>query len=85
MRALDDCIKEDKSKADKMLEKLGYRKNYEVRNGADYDNSEISVIHFDKADKLVRFYNEPKIDIKGLQAINEKCKELGWLDKEKNE
>lgn len=71
------------SKADKMFEELGYIKNYEVRNGVDYQSPNMSVIHFDKVDKLVNFYNEPHIDIKGLQAINEKCKELGWLDKER--
>lgn len=83
MRALDDCIKEDKSKADKMFEELNCIKNYEDKYMANYKSPSGTFIVFEKFVKIVKLYNNSYIDMQELQAINEKCKELGWLDKEK--
>lgn len=69
------------SKADKMFEKLGYGKKkvhldiqlYERKN--DYKE-----IVFDLRDRTISVADEVNtyFDIKELQAINEKVKELGW-------
>lgn len=98
MRGLYDCIKEDMTKADKMFEKLGYIKNEDKRviiykYNQYFNNFKIyKKIYFYKIEKQITFisYNlteDIKIDfnitMQELQTINEKCKELGWLDKER--
>lgn len=68
------------SKADKMFEKLGYEKeetNYSIRYIKFIFKDLGHRIVFYKDDKSVNTYG--KIDMQELQAINEKCKELGWL------
>lgn len=67
------------SKADKMFEELGYKKNFEDKYRANYEHSVETIINFDKDVKTLRIYNN-SIDMQELQAINEKCKELGWLE-----
>lgn len=68
------------SKADKMFKELGYK--------VDYENS--YTIVFFKNDNLfgkrIDFFKQYKtfnklgdITMQELQAINEKCKELGWI------
>lgn len=79
MRVLNDCIKEDKSKADKMFEELNCRKNFEDKYRANYEIFSGTIINFDKEEKTVRIWDNATIDMQVLQAINEKCKELGWL------
>lgn len=79
MRPLNDCIKEDKSKADEMFEKANCRKNYEDKYMANYETFYRTIINFDKDKKTVRIWDDAELDIQELQAINEKCKELGWL------
>lgn len=73
------------SEADKMLEKLGYEKIIEnnikilyEKEGRFWDKE----ISFDLTDKQIRVEmstgdSEP-ITMQELQAINKKCKELGW-------
>jgi hypothetical protein len=74
------------SKADEMFEKLGYKKTYSVMdddvlmigyglNEEPVEESEI--IFLKKAKKIIIGIS---IGMQELQAINEKCKELGWLD-----
>lgn len=75
------------SKADEMFRKLGYEKiiesnikiNYE-KEGQFFDKE----IVFGLIDEIVTVElgtgESANINIKELQAINEKCKELGWLD-----
>ncbi len=99
MRTLNDCIKEDKSKADKMFEKLGYkvsnimftgeftqlarckkrtrqwREDGYIEIGFNYDKTVDVCFSGEISDNLPAF-----LDMQELQAINEKCKELGWLD-----
>lgn len=80
MRPLNDCIKEDKNKADKMFEKLGYEKDediYIITYVNYYDNDNAFLIRFDKKLKVLVFNHA--INMEELQSINEKCKELGWL------
>lgn len=108
MKEFDDCViylleaylkilKGGKlmSKADKMFEKLGYKK---VRDNIDcwcnYENKEKKVtVNFEKNEKMYlvekEIYDENTeeyiltsyfISTELHQAINEKVKELGWLD-----
>lgn len=75
------------NKADKMFEELGYKKesDYYYRIADDTNNS---IKH-----KHIRFYKNTRevicesvlnfsyeINMQELQAINEKAKELGWLE-----
>lgn len=70
------------SKADEMFENLGYTKEvrkkhirYFIKNGFLLPDSEIS---FDRNYKWVSAnFN---LDMQELQAINQKCKELGWIE-----
>ena len=84
------------SKADKMFEELGYKKDKEI------DNLYCNIIRPYKKQKDISFddvakdfvtitltkYNEfgelenniIVLSIKELQAINQKCKELGWIE-----
>lgn len=73
------------SKADKMFEELGYnQEKHELFPNVfilrHYDNSSYKSVSFN-LDK--KFYSVSCINEnfeKVSQAINEKCKELGWLD-----
>lgn len=81
------------NKADEMFEKLGYTKFYDRENACVFNNTKTDQeITFDKIYKCIelskdtgeRIYNNTIYDIvsiepKELQAINEKCKELGWI------
>lgn len=74
------------SKADEMFEKLGYRKDIDVSYGLiRYNKDDKYFIRFVIEDKVVEVNsvvdNEIHVlsmDMKLLQAINEKAKELGW-------
>ena len=71
--------------ADEMFESLGYEKKkvhldielYKSKN----DYAEIT---FDLRDKTICASNDKDeaiyFDVKELQAINKKCKELGWIE-----
>ena len=73
------------SKADDMFEELGYKL-------LEDDDKEILIVYKDKniyivfyKDKTVGMFCEEDeylgvIDMQDLKAINEKVKELGWLD-----
>ena len=90
MRALNDCIKEDKSEADKMFKELKFKKlESPVMNYFEYTQNvkkgETAVISFDKGTKTIMpaLYVEGVFNSRGLaitpkevQAIYEKCKEL---------
>ena len=72
------------SKADEMFEKLGYEikehKPMFDNNFIDIFNKKIhKIIRFTKGEKTIEIYGMPKLSMQELQAINEKCKELGWL------
>lgn len=80
-------------KADETFEKLGYEKIVEYKY-KEPENSEIAelILYRDEAKYLeISFWNDRTISktwdydvsyitIQELQAINKKCKELGWLD-----
>ena len=81
------------SKADEMFEELGYKKKSESSNFILYENeytmSNRCYIYFDLKKKLVQAEDiddvyEMKeasyLNVQELKAINEKVKELGWLD-----
>ena len=75
------------SNADEIFEELGYKKHtnnnqigyYQYDN---YNNMILILFTVDKKTVALR-YDEcyaPAIDMQELQAINEKVKELGWIN-----
>lgn len=79
------------SKADEMFEELGYKKSLhtdikeEVWGEYFTNENKYVEIHFDYIDKEVCTYailgdSGVYIQMQELQAINQKCEELGWLD-----
>ena len=88
MKSLNDCIKEDKSKADKMFEELGYKLehyHYSCDNSDMYtylEKGRNNYLRFNTGNKTFYSIFNKTYNIQELQAINEKCKELGWLDNE---
>lgn len=67
------------SKADELFKSLGYKKNFEDKYRANYENTGYeTIINFDKDIKEIRIWNNG-INTEELQAINEKVKELGWI------
>lgn len=74
------------NKADEMFEKLEYEKSIEQHknwNTTIYNSCDAS-IEF-TSDKHILLTKKTKyktiiLDMQELQAINEKCKELGWLN-----
>lgn len=72
------------SKADKMFEKLGYKK-VEIDVFIQYNNiNNLISINFNVQDKTVSktegYCYSALITMQELQAINEKVKELGWSE-----
>ena len=74
------------SKADKMLKDLGYEidSTHEIIGHLFYNKNDIR-IDFDLTRRNFYKYSclnncRCSIPIEELKAINEKCKELGWLD-----
>lgn len=79
--------------ADEMVEELGYTKFYDRENACIFNNTKNKQrITFDKKYKCIELskdtgesiYNNTIYDIfimeiDELQAINKKCKELGWI------
>lgn len=74
--------------ADEMFEELGYEKNEENDYFIEYKKQEddcCKFIKFDLIDKsftnfyYVVFNRQSYLLMKELQAINKKCKELGWI------
>lgn len=64
------------SKADELFKSLGYKKNFEDKYRANYENTGYeTIINFDKDIKEIRIWNNG-INTEELQAINEKVKEL---------
>lgn len=68
-------------KADEMFKKLKYEKE-EVANGFQFysDDKEIDFIeNVDNKNKEIWIDDFHVITMEELQAINQKCKELGWI------
>ena len=73
--------------ADEMFRKLGYKIKHQIYNDEviligytkeDEPAEECSIMFLKKAKKvLINIW----ADMQELQAINKKCEELGWLDK----
>ena len=73
--------------ADKMFEELGLHYILEDRDVIKYAEGWVQKeIYFDKINRNITFHDfniiheETVLDLKYLIAINEKMKELGWLD-----
>ena len=69
--------------ADEMFEELGYKKDNYTEIEILYRKDENHIIRFWKKGKRIIKQNEDgwymSITMQELQAINKKCKELGWL------
>ena len=71
------------SKADKLFEELGYTDIDRLKNGIEYfdeENESIGLFDFESCGKRITHSRFEGISMEELKAINEKCKELGWLD-----
>ena len=75
------------SKADKLFYDIDYTGIERYSNGVDYISEEglyenrIGFIEYENYGKVITIdKDEDFITLKELQAINEKCKELRWLD-----
>ena len=75
------------SEADKMFKELGYSKQ-ELIEIVIYENKKDEEIYIDKKQRTVikeaylsslNIYEAREITMQELQAINMKCKELGWI------
>lgn len=73
------------SKADEMFEELGYEvsnskfiEELNTTTNTVVDNGYIEIIFYNN--KTLTIDADDVLNAKELQAINEKCKELGWLD-----
>lgn len=85
------------SKADEMFEKLGYKKEYEaeveevsgeemrIKYSNEFYNYYIQFWNDKTVNKKVDFDEIGYLNMQELQAINLKCKELGWVDENINE
>lgn len=85
MRPLYESVKEDKSEADKLFEKLGYKSSYTQLGDLKFYKDDDNVIYFTPKYKTFNKSGEydgmcDYITMQELQAINLKCKELGWID-----
>ena len=80
------------SEADKMLYEIGYIKEYEDCTEEIWNYEKRFCIKFNKICKTVDFkrkdkrqffglkYHRISIDMQELKAINQKCKELRWIE-----
>lgn len=59
--------------ADEMFEELGYKKKFNNYYEHDFGTT----IEFENEYKEINIRGP--IEIQGLQAINKKCEELGWI------
>ena len=67
------------SEADKLFDELGYKLEFEDKISFIFENREKGrYITFMKDNKTLMLPCE--LTMQELQAINKKCKELGWLD-----
>ena len=83
------------SKADEMFEELGYKKYYN-ENVEEIEGKIVYIKRYTATDNIIEFdlvhqgimvaedskytLHAEYFSVKELQAINEKCRELGWLD-----
>ena len=72
----DDKIEKS---AKEMFEELGYKKTNSEIEMIIYNNSENELLYFYLDTKDVNVDNITFINIELLKAINQQCKELGWL------
>lgn len=76
------------SKADEMFEKLGYVKEETefivVYSKGNYKKKNLQIIHFLLDVKKLQindnYIYQHRLHLNEIQAIVEKCKELGWLE-----
>ena len=73
------------SKADEMFEKLGYKvsngkweEKLNITTNTVVDNGYIQIIFYNN--KTIYIDADDILNMQELQAINEKCKELGWIE-----
>lgn len=81
----EESIEYEEKTADEMFETLGYYKDFDETTHEyrkDYEGYlfEIDFWLEDKTISKNQFRDMGYITMQELQAINKKCKELGWLD-----
>ena len=67
------------SEADELFDELCYEKIHDNKRRIVYKDGILGRIEFDMKNRCVSF-NFSVVNMQELQAINEKCKELGWLE-----
>ena len=87
MKPLFESVKEEKSEADKMFEKLGYKtiQMNVIDLISEYAKEDMQErISFWASKKVAKTFkyanNSSQITMQELKAINLKCKELGWIE-----
>lgn len=69
------------SKADEMFEELGYEKIIKNKNiKYEHNRNPFRTFEFLMDKQEIELNNVNLITLKRLKAINEKCKELGWIE-----
>lgn len=73
------------SKADEMFNELGYVIQKDDGKVISYEKISSTIwdkpaIFFDRITRFVKFFDIEMLSMREWQAINEKVKELGWLD-----
>lgn len=67
-----------------MFEELGYREIKRTKTCIRFENNDLEVIEFEDICKdfikVACGCDATPINMQELQAINQMCKELGWLD-----
>lgn len=71
------------SKADEMFEKLEYEKTQSIKY-IGYTNKKADLILFNLVEQTLCIHKDntefPATSLPELRAINEKCREMGWLE-----
>ena len=77
LQKLKELEEDKKMSADEMFDELGYEKIHDNKRRRVYSNH-LARIVFKIKNKWIDI--NMNLDILELQAINKKCKELGWIE-----
>lgn len=79
MKALNRIIVPEEKTADEMFEELGYSK---IQNAPlAYQKATIRIEFCNYNKTFIKWdFGSARITVNELQAINQKCKELGWIE-----
>lgn len=82
LKAINKIISPEEKTADKMLNELGYIEHFKSDYSETYRKDSTHQLGMSIVFRyLGKRVNVPSsLDMQELQAINKKCKELGWID-----